>query len=146
MINLLKELLGEAISLEQLDKIAEELETNYISKDKTIELETAYAEKLNNLKLSYTLENALKEAGAKNIKAVEALLDKEQIVFSETGEIAGLYEQIESLKKSDSFLFETVQIKGLKPAEKSEYTGKSPTKMTYSELCKYLKSNPTTKL
>jgi len=83
-----------------------------------------YEAKINQIKLDSLLENALKEAGAKNVKAVKALLDSEKIKLEGDG-IAGVKEQLEALKKEESskFLFneqkedKKVVIQGFKPGE-----------------------------
>lgn len=53
----------------------------------------------------YRLIQALKESKVKNPKAVKALLDMSKLEF-ESEEIKGLEEQIESLKQSESYLFD----------------------------------------
>ena len=49
----------------------------------------------------------MKEVGAKNIKAIKALIDMEQVKL-EDGDLVGFDTQIEALKESDSYLFEEV--------------------------------------
>lgn len=66
-----------------------------------------YANNLNNLRL----DNALGKSGAKNMKALKALLNNEKITYEQDGSIKGLDEQIEALKKSDSYLFDTANEK-----------------------------------
>jgi hypothetical protein len=49
-------------------------------------------------------------SGAKNTKALRALLDMEKIKY-ENDTLSGLDEQIEAIKKDNDFLFETAQNK-----------------------------------
>lgn len=55
----------------------------------------------------FSIDKALSEAGAKNNKAVEALLDVEAIELGDKGTLNGLAEQLEKLQADDttSFLF-----------------------------------------
>ena len=93
--------------------------------------------------MNYAIEAALSKAGAKNLRAVEALIDKKLIEVDEQGEIAGLDNQLLALKQSDSFLFSENKIKGLNPTQGAEQTkGKSFREMNYEELCKSLERNP----
>ncbi|MCI8594110.1 MAG: hypothetical protein HFF09_02500 [Oscillospiraceae bacterium] len=52
---------------------------------------------------------ALAAAGAKNPKVVKAALDLERVELTADGELTGLNEQVEALKKSDGYLFETAR-------------------------------------
>lgn len=69
----------------------------------------AHETELNQLKLDNAVEVALKDAGAKNIKAVRANIDMTSVKIGEDGKISGLTEQVESLKKSDGWMFNTDQ-------------------------------------
>lgn len=55
----------------------------------------------------FSIDKALSEAGAKNNKAVEALLDADAIELDDKGTLNGLTEQLEKLQTDDntSFLF-----------------------------------------
>ncbi|ARD74407.1 hypothetical protein AWC37_04415 [Staphylococcus xylosus] len=58
------------------------------------------------LTFNHNLENKLRDAGARNIKAVRALLDSENLKFNdEENEVIGLQDQLEKLRESDSYLF-----------------------------------------
>ncbi|MCW2281413.1 phage scaffolding protein [Lactococcus lactis] len=52
------------------------------------------------------IELALKDAKARNTKAVKSLLDLDKIEVTDEG-IKGLNEQLESFRESDAYLFET---------------------------------------
>ncbi len=102
------------------------------------------------LKLSFATEKALMKAGARNIKAVGSLLEREKISLDETGKLIGADEQIEAIKQSDPYLFESAE-----PARRTEILGSfSPeesidenasqadfSQMTYSQITEYLERN-----
>ncbi|MDW4104113.1 phage scaffolding protein [Staphylococcus saprophyticus] len=61
---------------------------------------------INDLKFNHNLENKLRDVGARNVKAVRALLDSENLKFNdEENEVTGLQDQLEKLRESDSYLF-----------------------------------------
>ena len=55
---------------------------------------------------AYAIDLALTKAGAKNNKAVKALLDDAKITLNEKGEVVGLTEQLDSVRKDADYLFE----------------------------------------
>lgn len=58
------------------------------------------------LNFNHSLENKLRDVGARNVKAVRALLDSENLKFNdEDKEVIGLQDQLEKLRESDSYLF-----------------------------------------
>lgn len=82
---------------------------NQLNTDKsnlTNELNT----KVSKIQKEHAIESNIRDAKAKNVKAVMALLDIEKITF-ENGELGGISEQLEALKKGEdtSFLFGDVQ-------------------------------------
>jgi uncharacterized protein YdiU (UPF0061 family) len=88
---------------EELQKSAEEWKQKY---------EAAQAEaqeKLKSVKFEHTLDNALASAKAKNIKAVKALLDMQNLKFDDDGKIVNLDEQLNKLKTENDYLFESEQ-------------------------------------
>lgn len=68
-----------------------------------------YAEKLKSERMQNAIDKALLQHGAKNAKAVNALLDKEKLEITEDGTIKGLEEQFKTLVegKDTAFLFES---------------------------------------
>lgn len=64
-----------------------------------------YENKLAAQKKSFAVSNALRDAGAKNPKTVEALLDLEKVSLDDNGQLIGINDQIENIKKSDGYLF-----------------------------------------
>lgn len=75
------------------------------------ESKSNFEKQLKKTKMSYALNNALTKAGAKNEKAVRALLEEDKISFDDKDGLIGLTDQIEKLKgdESTSFLFDNGQ-------------------------------------
>lgn len=69
----------------------------------------AHDEELAKLKLDNAVEIALSGAKARNGKAVKAMLDMSKVKLGEDGKLSGFDEQIEALKKSDSYMFDVQQ-------------------------------------
>lgn len=69
----------------------------------------AHDAELAQLKLDNAVELGLSGANARNSKAVRAMLDMSKIKMGEDGTLSGLSEQIEALKKSDSYMFDIQQ-------------------------------------
>lgn len=65
------------------------------------------AAQLNQVRLDSATKLALTQAGALNVKAAEALLDKDSLKLDEKGQLSGLDEQLKKLQESDDskFLF-----------------------------------------
>lgn len=108
----------------------------------------AHKAELAQLRLDNAIDNALTAAGAKNLKAVRALLDMEKLQLGEDGKLTGWPEQLEALQKSDGYLFAAAQqptFRGFQPAAGSDGVpaGQVDTsKMSYDELCAYMQQNP----
>jgi len=89
------------------------------------EREKAHSEELEQLRLDNAIEIALSGAKAKNGKAVKAMLDMSKVKMGEDGKLSGFDEQIEALKKSDTYMFdvqnqpEQQQFKGFQPGASS---------------------------
>lgn len=95
--------------LEDLSKKAkgnEELETQ-IKELQELNRDTLeeYENKLKEQDFNYKLDVALRTSKVKNVKAVQALLDKSTIKL-DGDNLTGLEDQIKALKESDSYLFE----------------------------------------
>lgn len=87
------------------DKIkALELEKNQLAVEKsqlTIDLDTKIAQ----IQKDHAIENVVRDAKAKNVKAVMALLDMDKITYKD-GQLSGATEQLDALKAGDdAFLF-----------------------------------------
>lgn len=106
------------------------------------------------LKLDNAIDAALTAAGAKNIKAVRAMIDTSKMKLGEDGTVEGLSDAIKAVQKSDSYMFNTVQqkqqtFKGFQPGASGEVkpgTEVDTSKMTYSELAAYIAANPDAKI
>lgn len=100
-------LLKEAKESEGASK---ELKTKY---DQLVATQKADKEKyeadLLSHRKTYAIDLALTKAGAKNNKAVKALLDDSKISFDEKGELIGLTEQLDAVRKDADYLFEATQ-------------------------------------
>lgn len=110
--------------------------------------EKEYADSITKIKLDNAVDIALMGAGAKNRKAVKALLNLEKAVLGEDGKVAGLDEQIKALKTAEdsSFLFaEAPKIKGANPAG-NKGKGIDFKTASYSQIEKYLAENPGAKI
>ena len=66
-----------------------------------------YKAQLKQLRIDSAIDSALTSAKARNIKATKALLDSSKILVSDTGEVSGIKEQLDSIVKDNPFLFES---------------------------------------
>ena len=89
----------EKTSAEDLQAKIADLETKYADQLAEHESTVANIRKQSEIKLGVT------QAGARNLKAVMALLDDDKIELADDG-IKGLTEQLEALKESEAYLFE----------------------------------------
>lgn len=64
-----------------------------------------YERQIADMKRGYAIDSALSKAGARNAKAVKALLDESKITLGADGSFIGIDEQIMSIKKDNDFLF-----------------------------------------
>ena len=110
----------------------------------------AHEAELNQLKLDNAIDTALTAAGAKNGKAVKALLDVAKVKFGEDGKLTGLEEQIKAVQKSDAYMFEAKEqanqnFKGFQPGASGDTKPNikvDMAKMSYEELAHYIENNP----
>lgn len=102
--------------LEELKKVdAEGLQTKITELQQANEnIKTEYEQKLQQRDYDYALENALRDAKAKNPVAVKALLKTDTIQLV-NGQFVGLEEQLTALKTSDDYLFAVEGVKGKTP-------------------------------
>lgn len=117
---------------------------------KNTEQAKAHAAEMAQLKLDNAVDTALTAAGAKNSKAVKALLDMSKVKLGEDGKLSGWDEQISAVQKSDSYLFIAKQpaskgIKGFNPGKSDDVkpgTKVDMSKMSLEELTAYIEANP----
>lgn len=95
-IEVLKKSVGDNENLQK--QIADLKATNMAQAD-------GHAKEMQQLRMDAIVEKALNVSGAKNIKAVKALLELEDVKLSDDGTIKGLAEQIERLKSDDGSKF-----------------------------------------
>lgn len=131
----LKELQKQATGNEELQEQIQQLQqANEVAA-------TEYQNDLMQKDYDFTLTEALREAKAKNPKAVNALLDRELIKL-EDGKLKGLEEQLTALKETDDYLFVADGLKGGTPPQGGSPSPKATANMSYTELAQYLEANP----
>ena len=131
------EKLFPAITEEQLKEL-EKLEADAFQRGKA-ESEESYKK----AETARLLDEALAKSGAKNKKAVKALLELDKITLEKDG-LKGLSEQIEGLKKSCDYLFEGEAKKPQFTAQsKGELTKNGFEGMSYKKRLKLFLENPT---
>ena len=109
----------------------------------------AHDAEMTQLRLDNAIDAALTAAGAKNIKAVRALIDTSKVKVWEDGKLTGFDDLLSAVQKSDSYLFTENQqkqnFKGLQPGASGNVkpgTKVDMSKMTYEELANYIDQNP----
>lgn len=128
---------------EELKKQIETLQQENANQKKAHEAE------MTQLRLDNAIDAALTAAGAKNIKAVRALLDTSKVKVGEDGKLTGFDDLLSAVQKSDSYLFAEKQqkqnFKGFQPGASGNVkpgTKVDMSKMTYEELANYIAQNP----
>lgn len=136
----LKDLSEKAKGNEELSKQIEQLKEQNSNTSKKFE------EKLQKQAFDFSLEKALTNAKAKNVKALKALLNMENIKLD--GEnLLGLEDQLKTLQESDAYLFDEDILSGRKPNDKGKPPGgvKNPWSKEHFNLTeqgKLLKDDP----
>ncbi|MDR0197382.1 MAG: phage scaffolding protein [Oscillospiraceae bacterium] len=122
-----------------------------VSEDAAEKAANAFEEAVGGVRLAGAVETAIARSGARNVKAVKALLDLSGVAFSADGAVTGLNEQLNALKTADdsAFLFETpgaaFTLSGAVPGETGRETPDDRadfSKLNYSQLCAFLERNP----
>lgn len=90
--------------------------------------EQQYQQELIDIQRNSALNQVLTESKVKNVKAVAALLDNDAITFKD-GQLIGAKEQLENLKKTDTYLFDL----GTKPGSYNPAGGESVTTLSFEE-------------
>lgn len=127
------------------EELKKQIET---MKQQNADREKAHKAELAQLKLDNAIDTALTAAGARNTKAVRALLDISKVRLGEDGKLAGWDEQLKAVQKSDSYLFTEKQknnFRGFHPGASGDTkpgTDVDMSKMTYEELTAYIENNP----
>lgn len=119
------------------------------------EQQKAHDAEMKQLKFDNAVDAALTAAGAKNSKALKALLDLGKISLDDNGKLLGFNEQIKNLQKSDGYLFaektneQQQNFTGFQPGASGEVkpgANVKPSEMTYSQLAAYMEANPGAKI
>lgn len=76
-----------------------------------------YEAQIAQIRLDNAVDSALTAAGAKNNKAVKAMLDMTGVKLDKEGNLTGLKEQLDGVKKSDSYMFNAAGSAGFKGAK-----------------------------
>lgn len=104
-----EQITSNAKQLKDLKKVAGDNEELQAKLDKAMsdsqEREKKLKDQIATQRKNFAVGNALRDAGAKNSKAVEALLDLDKVSLDDNGQLIGISDQIDSIKKSDSYLF-----------------------------------------
>lgn len=138
----LKELKVKAAGNEELTNKITELENlNKQTKEE-------YENKIAALRKETSIELALRDEKAKNIKAVKALLDLEKVSL-DGNNLIGLEEQLKTLKEKESYLFGEDTIRGREPNKDNNSVGEeyknnpwSREHFNLTEQGKIFKENP----
>lgn len=139
----LKELSSKADGNEELQTQIKALQ------DQNKQAKTDYEANIATLKRDGAIELALREAKAKNPKAVKALLNGDNITIDDDG-VHGLKEQLEQLQESDGYLFTDSQ-EGAKPGVKITGSGNPSggssevpklSELSYKQALELKSSNP----
>lgn len=75
-------------------------------KAKATAAEQSAQKKIDALRLEHALDSAITGAKGRNAKAIRALIDCDALKLTDSGEVVGLKEQIETIRKDNGFLFE----------------------------------------
>lgn len=97
------ELNGKLTQLQESANASEELKTQITQLQGDIAAKDAA---MKQQQLQYTIKDAVRNSKAKNADIVLKMIDTEKITEN-NGQLFGLNEQIEALKKSDAYLFES---------------------------------------
>lgn len=62
--------------------------------------------RIDEMRLDHAVESAITAARGRNTRAISALIDRGALKLTDTGEVVGLGEQLEAVKKKDAYLFE----------------------------------------
>lgn len=128
------------------EELKKQIET---MKQQNTEQEKAHKAEIAQIKLDNAIDAALTAAGAKNTKAVKALMDVSKVKLGDDGKLTEWDEQLKAVQKSDAYLFESKQgtkkFKGFQPGASGDIKPGADvdlSKMSYEELAAYMDENP----
>ena len=98
-----------------------------------------YEADIKKMQIDNAVQSALKDAGAKNVTALMALLTLDKAELAEDGTVKGLAEQIQELQKSESYLFNiksepTPKASGVTPASSGSNIPTTITKEQFAKM------------
>lgn len=139
---------GQLESLKKVDpkQLQEEIET---LKESNANKQAEFEKKIHTIKVESALDKALLSSGAKNIRAVKALLDidVENVKLDQSGNLENILTLIEGIKTSDPYLFESdgYPQKGFTGAEPGTGTQTPPQKAdsekSYEDFVREIENN-----
>ncbi len=116
-----------AEKVEQFLLALEERNRLLTEKSAALEREKTLAEEaLQNAKKIAAMEKAILEAGGKNAKAILALIDTDEVILNEKGELEGM--DLEAVKAEAPYLFNEKEEKTKGTGFQAAYTKKKTTK------------------
>ncbi len=128
------------------EELKKQIET---MKQQNADQEKAHKAEIAQIKLDNAIDAALTAAGAKNTKAVKALLDVSKVKLGDDGKLTEWDDQLKAVQKSDAYLFEDKRggqkFKGFQPGASGDTKPGAKvdmSKMSYEELEAYIESNP----
>ena len=80
--------------------------------------------RIDKMRLDHAVESAIAAAHGRNARAISALIDRGALKLTGTGEVVGLGEQLEAVKKKDAYLFEDAPAQPQPPAPR--FGGSTP--------------------
>ncbi|WP_157697948.1 phage scaffolding protein [Latilactobacillus sakei] len=104
----------EDLSKDNADNAELQAQIKQLQDDKA-QLESDSQTKLVEVQTNYAIESALKDAGARDVKAVLPFIDKDTIKLAD-GKLTGLDEQLKTVQADKDFLFQPTETKAPKPA------------------------------
>lgn len=106
----------------QLEELKSGIQDNQELQDKITQLQADNAQlesdsqaKLAETQTNFAIESALKDAGARDVKAVLPFIDKDTIKLAD-GKVTGLDEQLKAVQADKYFLFQPTEQKAPKPS------------------------------
>lgn len=104
----------EDLSKDNADNAELQTQIKQLQDDKA-QLESDSQTKLVEVQTNYAIESALKDAGARDVKAVLPFIDKDTIKLAD-GKVTGLDEQLKTVQADKDFLFQPAGSETKKPA------------------------------
>lgn len=127
----IEELKNNSIDVDDYNKLKE---SNEQFESKLEELKNNHSKEIEGIQFNYILDSEIKSAGAIKPEYVKTALNKDVLEFKD-GKIEGLAEELERVKREDSFLFDSGGLGSY--TTKSNGGGRKPSNPFQSKLAKY---------